>query len=97
MEKLTKDEMEFLGQFEHNFSCAIDSDYVRGVALSELEKMRTIWERISGIKGFYLNSSCGSCVLTFFKQIGGEYRKQKAEPTPAPAKTAAKKASPKKK
>ena len=85
MEKLTKDEMEFLGQFEHNFSCAIDSDYVRGVALSDLEKMRTIWERISGIKDFYLNSSCGSCVLTFFKQIGGEYRKQKAEPTPAPA------------
>jgi hypothetical protein len=93
MEKFSKDEIAFLEQFEHNFSCAIDSDYVRGVALSELEKMRTIWERISGIKDFYLNSSCGSCVLTFFKQIGGEYRKQKAEPTPAPAK----KASPKKK
>ena len=93
MEKFTKDEIAFLEQFEHNFSCAIDSDYVRGVALSDLERMRTIWERISGIKDFYLNSSCGSCVLTFFKQIGGEYRKQKAEPTPAPAK----KASPKKK
>ena len=93
MEKFSKDEIAFLEQFEHNFSCAIDSDYVRGVALSELEKMRTIWERISGIKDFYLNSSCGSCVLTFFKQIGGEYRKQKAEPTPAPAP----KKSPKKK
>ena len=93
MEKFSKDEIAFLEQFEHNFSCAIDSDYVRGVALSDLEKMRTIWERISGIKDFYLNSSCGSCVLTFFKQIGGEYRKQKAEPTSAPAK----KASPKKK
>ena len=92
MEKLTKDEMEFLGQFEHNFSCAIDSDYVRGVALSELEKMRKMWERVIG-KEYYLNSSCGNCILTFFKQIGGEYRKQKAEPTPAPAK----KASPKKK
>ena len=93
MEKFTKDEIAFLEQFEHNFSCAIDSDYVRGVALSDLERMRTIWERISGIKDFYLNSSCGSCVLTFFKQIGGEYRKQKAEPTPAPAP----KKSPKKK
>ena len=93
MEKFSKDEIAFLEQFEHNFSCAIDSDYVRGVALSDLERMRTIWERISGIKDFYLNSSCGSCILTFFKQIGGEYRKQKAEPTPAPAK----KASPKKK
>lgn len=92
MEKLTKDEMEFLGQFEHNFSCAIDSDYVRGVALSELEKMRKMWERVTG-KDYYLNSSCGNCILTFFKLIGGEYRKQKAEPTPAPAK----KASPKKK
>ena len=93
MEKFSKDEIAFLEQFEHNFSCAIDSDYVRGVALSDLERMRTIWERISGIKDFYLNSSCGSCVLTFFKQIGVEYRKQKAEPTPAPAP----KKSPKKK
>ena len=93
MEKFSKEEIAFLEQFEHNFSCAIDSDYVRGVALSDLEKMRTIWERISGIKDFHLNSSCGNCVLTFFKQIGGEYRKQKAEPAPAPTK----KASPKKK
>ena len=92
MEKFTKDEMEFLGQFEHNFSCAIDSDYVRGVALSDLEKMRTIWERVTG-KDYRLNTGCGNCILEFFKQIGGEYRKQKAEPTPAPAK----KASPKKK
>ena len=96
MEKFSKDEIAFLEQFEHNFSCAIDSDYVRGVALSELEKMRKMWERVTG-KDYYLNSSCGNCILTFFKQIGGEYRKQKAEPTPAPAKTATKKASPKKK
>lgn len=82
MEKFTKDEIAFLEQFEHNFSCAIDSDYVRGVALSDLEKMRTIWERITGIKDFYLNSSCGNCVLAFFKQIGGELRKQKAEAAP---------------
>lgn len=92
MEKFTKDEIAFLEQFEHNFSCAIDSDYVRGVALSELEKMRKMWERVTG-KDYYLNSSCGNCILTFFKQIGGEYRKQKAEPTLAPAP----KKSPKKK
>lgn len=92
MEKFSKDEIAFLEQFEHNFSCAIDSDYVRGVALSELEKMRKMWERVTG-KDYYLNSSCGNCILTFFKQIGGEYRKQKAEPTLAPAP----KKSPKKK
>lgn len=92
MEKFSKDEIAFLEQFEHNFSCAIDSDYVRGVALSELEKMRKMWERVTG-KEYHLNSSCGNCILTFFKQIGGEYRKQKAEPTPAPAP----KKSPKKK
>ena len=92
MDKFTKDEIAFLEQFEHNFSCAIDSEYVRGVALSELEKMRKMWERVTG-KEYHLNSSCGNCVLTFFKLIGGEYRKQKAEPTSAPAK----KASPKKK
>lgn len=92
MEKFSKDEIAFLEQFEHNFSCAIDSDYVRGVALSELEKMRKMWERVTG-KEYYLNSSCGNCILTFFKLIGGEYRKQKTEPTLAPAP----KKSPKKK
>ena len=55
MEKFTKEEMEFLGQFEHNFSCAIDSDYVRGVALSELEKMRTIWAHKCSMR-----SDCGA-------------------------------------
>jgi hypothetical protein len=92
MEKFSKDEIAFLEQFEHNFSCAIDSDYVRGVALSELEKMRKMWERVTG-KEYHLNSSCGNCILTFFKLIGGEYRKQKAEPTltPAPKKSPKKK------
>ena len=92
MEKFTNDEIKFLEQFEDNFTRALDADYVRGAALSDLEHMRTIWERVTG-KDYHLNTSCGNCVLTFFKQIGGEYRKQKAEPTPAPAK----KASPKKK
>ena len=96
MEKLTKDEMEFLGQFEHNFSCAIDSDYVRGVALSDMESMRKIWERVIG-KDYHLNTSCGNCILDFFKLIGGKLRTEKAEPTPAPAKPAPKKAAPKKK
>ena len=92
MEKFTNDEIKFLEQFEDNFTRALDADYVRGAALSDLEQMRTIWERVTG-KSYHLNTSCGSCVLTFFKQIGGEYRKQKAEPTPAPAP----KKSPKKK
>jgi hypothetical protein len=43
--------------------------------------MRTIWERVIG-KEYYLNTSCGNCVLAFFKQIGGELRKQKAEAAP---------------
>ena len=92
MEKFTNDEIKFLEQFEDNFTRALDADYVRGAALSDLEQMRTIWERVTG-KSYHLNTSCGNCVLAFFKQIGGELRKQKAEPTPAPAK----KASPKKK
>lgn len=78
MEKFTNDEIKFLGQFEDNFTRAIDADYVRGVALSDLEQMRIIWKRVTG-KDYHLNTSCGNCVLTFFKQIGGELRNQKAE------------------
>ena len=92
MEKFTNDEIKFLEQFEDNFTRALDADYVRGAALSDLEQMRTIWERVTG-KDYHLNTSCGNCVLAFFKQIGGELRKQKAEATPAPAK----KSTPKKK
>lgn len=92
MKEFTNDEIKFLEQFEDNFTRALDADYVRGAALSDLEQMRTIWERVSG-KDYHLNTSCGNCVLAFFKLIGGEYRKQKAEPTPAPAK----KPTPKKK
>ena len=81
MEKFTNDEIKFLEQFEDNFTRALDADYVRGAALSDLEQMRTIWERVTG-KSYHLNTSCGNCVLAFFKQIGGELRKQKAETAP---------------
>ena len=33
-------------------------------------------------KSYHLNTSCGNCVLAFFKQIGVELRKQKAEAAP---------------
>ena len=78
MKEFTNDEIKFLEQFEDNFTRALDADYVRGAALSDLEQMRTIWERVTG-KDYHLNTSCGNCVLAFFKQIGGELRKQKAK------------------
>jgi len=88
MDKLTQDEKAFLAQFEDNFTRAIDADYVRGAALSDMERMVEIWKRITG-KDYRLNTSCGNCILQFFKLIGGEWRKQKAEaekkPAPKPA------------
>ena len=73
----TKDEIKFLEQFEDNFTRAIEADYVRGVALSDLDHMAEIWKRVTGKDDFHLNKSCGNCILAFFKQIGGELRKQK--------------------
>lgn len=78
MDKLTQDEKVFLAQFEDNFTRAIDADYVRGAALSDMERMVTIWERITG-KAYHLNTGCGHCILEFFKLLGAEYRKQKEE------------------
>lgn len=78
MDKLTQEEKAFLAQFEDNFTRAIDADYVRGAALSDMERMVTIWERITG-KAYRLNTGCGHCILEFFKLIGTEYRKQKEE------------------
>lgn len=75
--EFTKDELKFLGQFEDNFTRAIEADYVRGAALSDLDRMAEIWKRVTENKDFHLNKSCGHCILAFFKQIGAEYRKQK--------------------
>lgn len=75
--EFTKDELKFLGQFEDNFTRAIEADYVRGAALSDLDHMAEIWKRVTENKDFHLNKSCGHCILAFFKQIGAEYRKQK--------------------
>ena len=78
MEKFTNDEIKFLAQFEDNFSRALDSDYVRGAALSDMDEMVKAWERVTD-KPYHLNKSCGHCILAFFKLIGAAYRKQKAE------------------
>lgn len=78
MKKFTDNEMQFLAKFEDNFNRAIDSDYVRGAALSDMDNMVKAWERVTD-KPFHLNKSCGHCILSFFKQIGGAYRKQKAD------------------
>lgn len=76
MLEFTKEEQKFLAGFEDNFTRAIDADYVRGAALSDLDKMVEIWKRVTE-KDYHLNKSCGHCILVFFKELGGEFRKQK--------------------
>lgn len=80
MTQFNDEEMTFISQFEHQISCCLDSSYIRGMRAADLEKLRVIWERVTG-RPYYLNSSCASCIFTFIKALGTEYRRQKTEGT----------------
>lgn len=78
MERFTEEELNFLGGFEGKFACVLDSNYLRGIAYSDAEQMRIIWERVTK-RPYKLHHDCGRCMYDFLYLVGAEYRKQKAE------------------
>lgn len=79
MKRFTSEEMAYLANFEKNFSCVLDSHYLRGASMSDVNKMVTIWERVAD-SPYRMNHDCGKCVYDFLSLIGAEYRKQKTMP-----------------
>ena len=43
MEKLTKEEFEYLQKFEPQMNTATKSDYMRGIPKADIEKIGTEW------------------------------------------------------
>lgn len=74
--KMTKEDLEYLSKYEHNFNTAINSNYSRNIVSSALERMKEIYERETG-KEYRLCTHCSASVLSFLKVIGKLYLDRK--------------------
>lgn len=72
MEKLTKEEFEYLKKFETQINTATKSDYMRGIQKADVEKIRGIYSRLIG-QNYVMNSSCSRCILKLIKLISSYY------------------------
>lgn len=72
MEKLTKEEFEFLSTIKDRFDTASKADYMRSVSKDEMQKMSEIYDRLIG-KHYSLNLNCGKCQLDLTKRLAPYY------------------------
>lgn len=80
---MTQEDLNFLKEYESNFTTAIKSDYTRTIVKSKLEKMLGIYEKETG-KRYNLCTHCPTSVLAFLKVVGKMYFdiiQQENEPT----------------
>lgn len=78
MEKLTKEEYEYLQKFEKQINTATKSDYMRGIQKADVEKIGNIYSRLIG-HNYVFNSGCSRCILKLIKSISSYYYECKSE------------------
>lgn len=72
MKQLTKEQYEYLNQFEDRFICATKSNYCRNVQRSDLENLKNIYEDL--IEDTYrMSMSCSTCILNLIKRLAIPY------------------------
>lgn len=76
MEKLTKEEFDFLKQYEDRLETASTSAYIRHLNSSVVHKMREIYSRLIG-KTYSMNENCGGCILTLCRKLNVPYNEYK--------------------
>ena len=69
---MTQEDLNFLKEYESNFTTAIKSDYTRTIVKPKLEKMLGIYEKETG-KRYNLCTHCSISVLAFLKVVGKMY------------------------
>ena len=69
---MTQEDLNFLKEYEPNFTTAIKSNYTRNIVKSKLEKMLGIYEKETG-KRYNLCTHCSASVLAFLKVVGKMY------------------------
>jgi hypothetical protein len=70
--KLTKDEYEYLKQFEDRFITATKSNYSRAIQSTDLKKITDIYSRLIG-QTYRNNSNCSTCVLKLLQRLSKYY------------------------
>ena len=76
MEKLTKEEYEFLKEYEDRLNSATTSQYIRAIPSGAVHKMRLIYSRLIG-SNYSMNESCGGCIITLCRKINVPYNEYK--------------------
>lgn len=84
MKAFDNETMNWLSQFEHQFSCLLDSGFFRGAAQSDLKRMAELADQPN------INLNCGQCLAEMMRAVATQYRKQKAEAKKPKAKKPAK-------
>lgn len=74
MRYFTKEEIDELKQYEHDFYTSVKMQYKRNSMRRVCEKVANIFEE-TGQKIVSRNWSCGNCQLNAFKQVGEWYYK----------------------
>ena len=69
---MTQEDLNFLKEYESNFTTALKSDYTRTIVKPKLEKMLGIYEKETG-KKYKLCTHCSTSVLAFLKVVGKMY------------------------
>lgn len=65
---LTKEEFDYLKQFEDRFETAHTSNFARSIGSKTVEEMRRIYSRLID-KNYSMNINCGGCILTLLKKL----------------------------
>ena len=66
---MTQEDLNFLKEYESNFTTALKSDYTRTIVKPKLEKMLGIYEKETG-KKYLLCTHWSTSVLAFLKDVG---------------------------
>ena len=69
---MTKQDRNFLKEYELNFKTAVNSDYSRNMPTAAIQKLEQIYFNETGIT-LKTNYTCGHCVLKTLKTIGKWY------------------------
>lgn len=76
MEKLTKEEFEYLKKYEDRLNSAAGSNFVRAIPSGVVHTMREIYSRLIG-QTYAMNEHCGGCVLALCKKLNKPYNEYK--------------------
>lgn len=72
MKELTKEQYDYLKQFDNRFITATKSDYCRNVQKKDVIKIKEIYEYIIE-QEYRVNPSCGTCILNLIRKVAPIY------------------------